>query len=306
MAPGYPVVVHLVHGTWPFGLFRRSSGTRKAWFENGSAVRKNIEAQAGCPIQFREFQWSGCNSFSARWKAAQQFDRHLDGALKESCDTKHVVIAHSHGGTIAAQTIANRSPSIQGECRIRALVCLATPFVYLSHVHERRARWGVYRFVSAVESIVFALAAIAFVPLLREFSGWAVLAFVILGPVISAIMIALPLLLLWTEPPMEYFGLPAIHPSVRIVVLRATRDEAALAIGLAQTMHVIFERAHWGMMGMRSVAHFYFFCVAWIIFLAVGFVIAKQVVGVFDPWQTWALIFTFSWAIPAYTKPLSS
>ncbi len=156
------MVVHLVHGTWPFGPFRRSSADKKAWFENGSAVRKSIESQVNCEVHFREFRWSGRNSFSARRTASTAFDNHLDKSLRESPETMHIIIAHSHGGTVAAEAIASRSLWMRGECRIKALVCLATPFAYLSPISGRDE----FLFFSATGSIITALIAIAFIP------GW--------------------------------------------------------------------------------------------------------------------------------------
>ena len=53
------VVVRLVHGTWPFGIFGRSPGRIKAWFEAASPVLANIEELVGHRFQFKDFRWSG-------------------------------------------------------------------------------------------------------------------------------------------------------------------------------------------------------------------------------------------------------
>ena len=128
------VVVHLVHGTWPFGLFGRPKQNKKAWFEDGSAVRKGIEGHLACPIEFRVFPWDSRNSFSARRQAAGDFDTYLTNAVNDRPDRAHIIVAHSHGGTVAAHTLASRT---QSECRIKALICLATPFAYLASRHDK-------------------------------------------------------------------------------------------------------------------------------------------------------------------------
>lgn len=289
------VVVHLVHGTWPFGPFGRSSGNKKAWFENGSAVRKSIEDRITCKIQFREFRWSGRNSFSARQKAAAEFNNHLDNALRESPETMHLIIAHSHGGTVAAQTIAHYSPGIRGECRIKALVCLATPFPYLSS--DGSSRREEYLFFGAVGSIITALVALAFTPLWTktfEFNPWVVFALALLGP----LLFPMPFLLLRSYA-IDTSFFPGLHSSIPILLIRATRDEAALTIGLAQSLHALFHavyEAYDAPLSIRSVARAFFACVAFVIFTIIGFVTSIWVAGdhLYDHWQNRFLILTFA------------
>src|SRR5688500_13765913 len=75
-----PVVVHLVHGTWPFGPWRTSGGRIKAWFEDGSAIQEALARHAGCSVDFRVFRWSGHNSCAARAEASRLFVQHMDAA----------------------------------------------------------------------------------------------------------------------------------------------------------------------------------------------------------------------------------
>lgn len=288
------VVVHLVHGTWPFGPFRRSSGDKKAWFENGSAVRKKIKERVSCKIQFREFRWSGRNSFFARRKAAAEFSNHLDNALKESSETMHLIIAHSHGGTVAAQTIAHYSPWIRGECRIKALVCLATPFPHLSS--DGRSPREESLFFGAVGSIITALVALAVIPLwikTPEFNPWIVLALGVLGPIFIPALFAASRSY---EVDTSFF--PGFHSSIPILLIRATRDEAALAIGLAQSLHALSHtvyEAYDDIRSIRSVLR----VGAYVILTIIGYVTAIWVVGdhFYDHWQNSILVFTFALGI---------
>jgi hypothetical protein len=130
-----PVLVHLVHGTWPFGLFGRFFINTKAWFEDGSLFRNNVARFADCSIEFREFRWSGKNSFSARWRASSQFSEYLERTCLENPTARHVIVAHSHGGTVAARTIGLKKH--QSDPPIKAIICLSTPFAYLSLADTR-------------------------------------------------------------------------------------------------------------------------------------------------------------------------
>ena len=131
-------IVRLSHGTWPYGPFRhrRKPGAKPAWFEEGSAVRQAFEENANVPIEFRIFLWSGKNSHTDRRQASSALYDHLQEALEERPDTRHVVIAHSHGGTVAARCLASKSHrpyNIPWTPRIKSLICIASPFAYSSH-----------------------------------------------------------------------------------------------------------------------------------------------------------------------------
>jgi hypothetical protein len=158
-----PVVVHLVHGTWPFGPFRSRSRDKKAWFEEGSEVRNAIEHHVGSHVDFRIFIWSGRNSLSERIKASSALIAHMDLALQENLESRHVIVAHSHGGTIAASCLSR--VQIPERPRVKALLCLATPFVYLSTLSraERNVVSG------AIASLLIAA---AFLASLFWWDGW--------------------------------------------------------------------------------------------------------------------------------------
>jgi pimeloyl-ACP methyl ester carboxylesterase len=230
-----PVVVHLIHGTWPYGFFRRTPGKRPAWFEDGSAVRKAIAESADVPIDFRAFPWSGRNSHAARTLAARILYDHIQAALEERPEKKHVIIAHSHGGTVAARCLALQSSLIPGVPRIKAFICLATPFTYLSRIS--RADEG--NFGACLSAAVFAMFALLVAKVRPGFPNHNVWRYVAIGAFLRLVLLPLSILMLTRFEPVLGYGNSSIHRSIPTFILRGTRDEAALTIGLAQALNMV-------------------------------------------------------------------
>lgn len=223
-----------MHGTWPYGLFGWRAwlwpfGKRKAWFEEGSEILEAIASQVSGDIEFRAFGWSGRNSFFAREAAARELIGHLDAALIERPDVMHVVIGHSHGGTVAAKALADRSGSLRGNCRIRALICMATPFAYLL---EPPAIFEEGMFGGAVGFFLAALVSIIFpdlwISMWHQFPDPSPGVFLGLVPTLLAVFFAACFLgvALWLHRSPRLFSIPPIHPSISVHLLRGTRDEA--------------------------------------------------------------------------------
>jgi hypothetical protein len=108
------IIVHLVHGTWPEGpLVAALRCVRKSllyppiegeqyWFQTRHPFRLELERRLcadGLKPDIRAFIWSGANSFRARASAAEEFVPHLARGIRE--ETRQIVVAHSHGGTLA-------------------------------------------------------------------------------------------------------------------------------------------------------------------------------------------------------------
>ncbi|TKB05689.1 triacylglycerol lipase [Desulforhopalus sp. IMCC35007] len=150
-----PIVLHLVHGTWGRGLawhlkegldnfsatriiarfIKLGENQKTPWYDRNSAFCRGVaEALADkiphCEeIQFRSFSWTGSNSFDARQKAAEQFRDYLENALIENPDSKHFIVAHSHGGNVAVDAIRDNFDDKNG--KLAGIITLATPFLSL-------------------------------------------------------------------------------------------------------------------------------------------------------------------------------
>jgi hypothetical protein len=156
------LAVTIVHGTFPRGpwlqlrrnlraLWARMRGrqfdeaamwpvpasqpNQRHWFESSSEFERDLARRSGLPpgsVLFNRFLWSGCNTFGDRAEAARSLRAALWESLREHPGVPHVVLAHSHGGTVAVKALDTRNESHDGETPdVRALLTLATPFVRL-------------------------------------------------------------------------------------------------------------------------------------------------------------------------------
>jgi hypothetical protein len=230
-----PTIVHLVHGTWPYGPFRRrpKRGAKPAWFEKRSAVLRAFEKNANVPIEFRTFLWSGKNSHTERRLASSALHTHLQKALEERPDTRHVVIAHSHGGTVAASCLASQSILIPGTPRIKALICLASPFTYLHEATTAEEESFTKRIARAVGGLIIVFALFRW-PDMTRLHMLALCSIYVLVYVFTVLLV----IALVKFEPRHGFEYRAIHRLIPTFVLRGTRDEAALTIGVTQAMNM--------------------------------------------------------------------
>jgi hypothetical protein len=120
-------IVHLVHGTWPYGFFahriRRLRRPESTWFHQNSAFYKTLESQLpGAEIV--PFLWSGNNSYLARHVAAEQLARRLADYYDPGNPPQQIIIGHSHGGNVALLAYEHPwAPALAG------IATLATPFL---------------------------------------------------------------------------------------------------------------------------------------------------------------------------------
>lgn len=144
---GRPPVVHLVHGTWAYGPMGRESwevrhrkdpeGYPVPWFHRDSLFCKAVEAHYGSELDFRCFGWSGDNTFVARRQAAESLRKHLRKAMEKMSDAAHVVVAHSHGGTVAFDAVARTAAGYDPLPRpLHGLLTLGTPFARLREIEN--------------------------------------------------------------------------------------------------------------------------------------------------------------------------
>ena len=88
--PNY--VVTLVHGTF---------APRAPVDEGGIALGKVLASRLGASATvFAPFTWSGGNSHLDRIRAGLAFRSFFREGLKEYPKSRHVIIAHSHGGNV--------------------------------------------------------------------------------------------------------------------------------------------------------------------------------------------------------------
>lgn len=122
--------VHLIHGTW---ANPEKAGSRPTWFEPGgsleSALRAHGHADDWQRVRFADVpSWSGSNSFAARSVAVKNLADYFEGVLfcPRTTFDRHVVVAHSHGGTVAAEALRHLGPLA---AEFSGLLTLGTPFV---------------------------------------------------------------------------------------------------------------------------------------------------------------------------------
>jgi pimeloyl-ACP methyl ester carboxylesterase len=112
-----PYVVHLVHGTW---------AGRARWTQADSKLCGVIRFILQDAVVYSVFRWSGWNRIKSRSQAADEFAEYLGASLTRFPQSKHFVVAHSHGGSIAYMALGRR-PEVAA--RVDHLFCLGTPFL---------------------------------------------------------------------------------------------------------------------------------------------------------------------------------
>lgn len=131
------VIVHLVHGTFE---------PMAPWTLPGSPMRKAIEG-INHRVKVTRFSWSGRNSATARSQAAKALANKLEGLP----NSRHYIVAHSHGGNIVREMsliCPQAARSIHGVC------LLSPPFIFRKNITRTAGNfmllnaWG---FVLAVQ-----------------------------------------------------------------------------------------------------------------------------------------------------------
>jgi hypothetical protein len=125
------VVITFVHGTRVFLEEKKY----RLWEKRGNydyGKWLDLEtALSGSDVKIVHFPWSGRNSRWERSRVTERLTNYLRAALQEGAsDDLHYVIAHSHGGNIA--TMAASDNQCKNNERLRGILCLATPFVFVS------------------------------------------------------------------------------------------------------------------------------------------------------------------------------
>ncbi|MEO0996892.1 MAG: hypothetical protein AAFX58_05175 [Pseudomonadota bacterium] len=114
---GTPAVVHLVHGT-----FARRAG----WTEPDSILARRIVRTLGQGTVVESFEWTGANSHAARLRAGAELAEKLRACRGRYIDCPQFVVAHSHGGNVAAYALMDEG----ARAAVGGVVCLGTPFIH--------------------------------------------------------------------------------------------------------------------------------------------------------------------------------
>jgi hypothetical protein len=220
--------VHLVHGTWPYGLFGKHDPKRPCWFEPGGGLHGKLRGELRADIVLDPFLWSGKNGFFARTWAGMKLAERMGTVAAERPGVRQLVIAHSHGGSAAVLSMQFLAHTAAADT-LKTCICLGTPFAYLID-QERLGDTGLTDAWGSIVASIFIISALigGWFGQPLHYSSFALLTFVAL--IISVILHRL-IDQLSASPPI---GRPEILPHVDLIVLRAPRDEASLAIGAAQ------------------------------------------------------------------------
>lgn len=105
-----PVVV-LIHGTF---------ARKAAWVGSDAALARSLQSMA----TVLPFRWSGANSMRARQRAVERLRQHV-ARLTDAGHGPVALVGHSHAGNIVLKACED-PPTAE---RVRAIVCLNTPFI---------------------------------------------------------------------------------------------------------------------------------------------------------------------------------
>lgn len=228
------IKVLLVHGTWANGLMR----PQQRWFDKDSMVYQLLSNHLPPDTEIESFIWSGQNSIASRNTAAESLCQYLQSSVAKNPHADHIIVAHSHGGTIAADALSRLSGRSTDLSSVKGLICLATPFVHLVRPSLAQMETGLLGFAALLYALVWTIifAVFPFLPTMLSSIGFA-------GLVVAA-MGLLPLFAV-AKLARQLYDAPELQPSratptdVPIFLLRATRDEASLSFGLMQAFNLL-------------------------------------------------------------------
>jgi hypothetical protein len=282
-----PVLVHLVHGTWPYGWMthfarsalrhrwlrwlrhwlpgrcraRRWRQRERLWFQPGSSFQRDIHAslpaELRARVRFVRFRWTGANSFGARETAAGCLRHHLGIWLRRTPEACHLVVAHSHGGTVAVDALGRWAAPPEASA-LKGVLTMATPFVALRPAPV--AGWQRHlRYLAAALAHVFlaiALVAAGLTLWIGRADPWGNFLVFVFGGVMLGVSILAIIKEGWGEERAERVLASLVRdmPFVRRAEARATQtarlrcglwalrvpgDEATLAIAAGQIVELL-------------------------------------------------------------------
>jgi len=119
-----PPILVLVHGTKLPNPFKKGVPI-VSWTDETSQFREAITAATAGYNVDSSFKWSGSNSHAARILAGDELAVYLCRLHKQHPDSRIVILAHSHGGTVTLYALARSGVS----SFVSDLICMNTPFI---------------------------------------------------------------------------------------------------------------------------------------------------------------------------------
>jgi len=123
------------HGEWIVVLIHGTYARDAPWTQEGSDLCKVLGDRSGHSVLFRRFRWSGANSHRARLKAGTRLRRSLQGLRRRRPHARIFLIAHSHGGNVALDALAD--PRVAAH--VGGVVTMGTPFIWSRRRHLAKA-----------------------------------------------------------------------------------------------------------------------------------------------------------------------
>jgi hypothetical protein len=215
------------------------TGARHApWTQPASQLRAALETAFPGRLTFSAFEWSGQNSFKARFRAAQALAEALKEDAQEHPDCHHFIIGHSHGGNVALWALGQRNLLE----RISGVACLSTPFFRLQkRYYGSRAikPFPALRLpVILVSLAAAALAGVCFEQWVGHRAANAAIWTVLIG-----CLFLYALLVVLAERQADVFISQGVYPAIqkeRLCLIRHTGDEASAALSSASFFSWLF------------------------------------------------------------------
>lgn len=313
------LIVHTVHGTWPNGPlgwrlwkpFRRLFHSSPNWYEKESDFCNEIEQKTSARLKIVPFEWDGKNSFTARARAASELRDHLNRWFLEENEAKHVIVAHSHGGTVAISAttnsfgtvLENDSANIDSiKSSLSGIITMATPFVawraFSMKKKGERVSLNVYRDIGNYISRYLSTTFIMYLFPLCLAIWWN---FGFFKFALSFILLSYLNLFFTTRSRHESFRkLVATQPNepkylFPLIALRAPRDEASLSIALSLSLDFIVKKlwlyALYLLVAANVIIFTYVISTEGFFNLHTGAVASPLI----DTWINICILFTFFW-----------
>ena len=170
------------------------------------------------------------NNVGERTIAAYSFRDYMADEIKKNPCAAHIILAHSHGGTVASESLSLMKNDPRDFSGIKGLICLSTPFVYITGAPGWQFTFAFVSFFFLLLTLLVNSAALLTGMFGFEFSLWKFALFAI---------VFFAILSLFLIPSVAATGSYSAGPrtgeiGIPVYLLRATRDEASLALGLAQ------------------------------------------------------------------------